>query len=198
MLKHILLASAVLISTPALAQNKPGDPQSPPPSTDTMPAPTTTAPQTAPVNPAPPTTTAPTAPTTAVPAAPAPAAPAAADAAPVPADPAAPAASAQAAAPAPADPAVAAASPAPAPGGVADVVNAEFGTYDKNANGTLSRAEFGTWMFALKQKADPASKDDAANKAWTAQAFAQADTDKSKSISKDELTNFLSKGQKAS
>jgi len=50
-------------------------------------------------------------------------------------------------------------------------------------------------MTALRTKADPSLKDDAANKAWISQAFTQADTDKSKTISKDELTNFLAKGQ---
>jgi hypothetical protein len=95
-----------------------------------------------------------------------------------------------------------AANPAPAGQGaqVADVVNGEFGTYDKNQNGSLSKTEFGAWMTALRTKADPSVKDDAANKSWVAQAFTQADTDKSKSVSKDELTNFLSQasGQKAS
>lgn len=201
MLKHVLLASAVLISTPALAQNKPTDPQNPPPPTDTtMPAPTTPAPATPPVETAPPQTA--PAPTTAAPVTPAPADPATADTQPAPTTPApiAPAPNAQAANPAPAAPATAEVAPAaPAPGaGIAAVVNAEFGTYDKNGDGKLSKTEFSGWMFALKQKADPAAKDDAANKAWTTQAFAQADSDKSKSVSKDELTNFLSQGQKAS
>ncbi|HEX7848604.1 MAG TPA: EF-hand domain-containing protein [Sphingomonas sp.] len=83
---------------------------------------------------------------------------------------------------------------------VAEVVSGEFGTYDKNKNGSLSKTEFGAWMTALRTKADPSLKNDAANKSWIAQAFAQADTDKSGSVSKDELTNFLSQasGQKAS
>ena len=187
MLKHVLLASAVLISAPALAQNQP---QTMPPPSDTKAAPAT--PQTAaPVpqtptatNPAPQTTPAPT---TALPATP----PTTADSQPQTAPaPTAPAPNAQAANPAPAD----------AGAQVAQVVNSEFGTYDKNANGSLSKTEFGAWMTALRTKADPSIKDDAANKAWVAQAFTQADTDKSKSVSKDELTNFLSQasGQKAS
>ncbi len=198
MLKHALLASAILISAPALAQNQP-QPTIPAPDANAAPAqpqatpapqpPTATnaAPQTAP------------APTAAVPATPAP--PTTADSQPqtMPATPTTPAANAQAANPAPADPATAAAtpaSPAAAPGAqVADVVNSEFGTYDKNKDGKLSQAEFGAWMTALRTKADPSIKDDAANKAWVAQAFSQADSDKSKSISKDELTNFLAQGQ---
>jgi hypothetical protein len=129
------------------------------------------------------------APTTAVPATPA--APITADSQPqtMPA-PAAPAPNEQAANPA-----------AAAPGAqVAEVVNSEFGTYDKNSDGKLNKAEFGAWMTALRTKADPSVKDDAANKSWVTQAFAQADSDKSKSVSKDELTNFLAQGssQKAS
>jgi hypothetical protein len=183
MLKHVLLASAILISTPALAQNQPQT-ATPQPDTNAAPAqPQTTAPtpQTAPA----PTTPAPTT------AAPTTSAPTTADAQPQTAPaPTAPAPDAQAA------------NPAPAGQGaqVADVVSGEFGTYDKNKNGTLSKPEFGAWMTALRTKADPSLKDDAANKSWVAQAFTQADTDKSKSVSKDELTNFLSQasGQKAS
>ena len=187
MLKHVLLASAMIMSVPALAQNQP---QTNPPAPDANAAPA--QPQTAPApqlptaaNPAPQTTPAPTT----------------ADNPPqaMPATPGAPAPNAQAANPAPADPATAAASPAPAtpaaaPGAqVADVVNSEFGTYDKNKDGKLNKAEFGAWMTALRTKADPSLKDDAANKTWVAEA-------KSKTISKDELTNFLSQGpgQKAS
>ena len=120
---------------------------------------------------------------------PAPAAPAAPPAATAPAAPAAPAAD-----PAPAAPAAAA---DPGPGAqIADVVNKEFPSYDKNKDGKLSQAEFGAWMFALRKASDPALKDDAANKKYVAGAFATADTDKSKSVSKDELTNYLVQGQK--
>jgi hypothetical protein len=188
MLKHILLASAFLISTPVLAQNQP-QAATPQPDTNAAPA----QPQTAPV-PQAPTSTDPMsqttpAPTTAAPTTPP--APTTADAQPQTAPaPNAPPADAQAA------------NPAPSGQGaqVAEVVNGEFGTYDKNQNGSLSKTEFGAWMTALRTKADPSVKDDAANKSWVAQAFTQADTDKSKSVSKDELTNFLSQasGQKAS
>jgi hypothetical protein len=183
MLKHVLLASAIMISTPVLAQNQPQT-ATPQPDTNAAPAQPQTAPmpQTAPA----PTTPAPTtaAPTT-------PPAPATADAQPQTAPaPVAPAPDAQAAN----------AAPAGQGAQVADVIGGEFGTYDKNKNGTLSKNEFGAWMTALRTKADPSLKDDAANKSWVAQAFTQADTDKSKSVSKDELTNFLSQasGQKAS
>ena len=190
MLKHVLLASAILISTPALAQNQPQT-ATPQPDTSAAPAqPQTTAPtpQTAPMPQTAPAPTTP-APTTAAPTTPP--APTTADAQPQTAPaPVAPAPDAQAAN----------AAPAGQGAQVADVVGGEFGTYDKNKNGTLSKTEFGAWMTALRTKADPSLKDDAANKSWVAQAFTQADTDKSKSVSKDELTNFLSQasGQKAS
>lgn len=197
MLKHVLLTSAMLIAAPALAQTAPsGDqtqPATPPtsttaPTTATPPAPTT--PQTTP--PAAPQTD----PATATPATPAD--PAAAAAAPAPATPAAPAAPATADA-APAAPATSAATPAAAAPGaqIADVVGKEFPSYDKNSDGKLSKTEFGAWMFALRKASDPALKDDAANKTYVAGAFTTADTDKSKSVSKDELTNYLTQGQAA-
>jgi hypothetical protein len=195
MLKHVLLASSMLIATPALAQNQPQT-MTPPSDTNAAPA----QPQTAPApqtpsatNPAPQTTPAPTAEV--------PAAPATANTQPQSSpSPTTPAPNAQAANPAPADSATAAATPSGGGAQVADVVNSEFGTYDKNSDGKLTKTEFGAWMTALRTKADPSVKDDAANKAWVAQAFTQADSDKSKTISKDELTNFLSQssGQKAS
>ena len=78
---------------------------------------------------------------------------------------------------------------------VAQVVDTEFPTYDKNGDGKLSVAEFGDWMVALKTKTDPSTKPGAPEtKKWVAAAFAQADTDKSKSLSKPELTSFLSQG----
>jgi Ca2+-binding EF-hand superfamily protein len=115
----------------------------------------------------------------------------------MPANPAPPAPNAQAANPAPADQATAAAQPS---GGdqVAAVVTKEFPTYDKNSDGTLSKTEFSAWMLALKSASDPSTKaDDPKTKTWMTQAFAQADSDKSKSVSKDELTNFLAQASKS-
>lgn len=102
--------------------------------------------------------------------------------------------------PAPADQAAPVAQPAPAaPQSTADkvaqVVEAQFPTYDADANGSLSKAEFGTWMASLRAN-DPAAKPGSAElKKWTEQAFAQTDTDKSKSVTKAELEAFLVKGQ---
>ncbi|MGE7207147.1 EF-hand domain-containing protein [Sphingomonas sp. NPDC019816] len=79
---------------------------------------------------------------------------------------------------------------------IAQVVDTQFPTYDKDGDGQLSKAEFTQWMVALKSQSDPSTKADApATKKWVGTAFAQADTDKSKKVSKDELTGFLSQGQ---
>lgn len=78
---------------------------------------------------------------------------------------------------------------------IAQVVDTEFPTYDKNADSNLNRSEFGAWMVALKTASDPATKaTDAATVKWVDGAFASADADKSKSVSKAELTKYLSQG----
>ena len=79
---------------------------------------------------------------------------------------------------------------------VAGIVDKEFATYDKDANGGLSQAEFGSWMVTLRSASDPTVKADSADtKTWVKTAFAQADKDKSKTVTKAELTGFLSQGQ---
>ena len=78
---------------------------------------------------------------------------------------------------------------------VAQVVDTEFPTYDKNGDGKLNAAEFAGWMVALKSKTDPSTKPDAPEtKKWVSAAFAQADTDKNKSLTKAEVTSFLTQG----
>lgn len=84
----------------------------------------------------------------------------------------------------------------PATGGqVAQIVETEFPTYDKNSDGKLDKAEFSAWMVALKSKADPSTDAKAQTTvAWVSGAFTQADADKNKGVSKPELTSFLSQG----
>lgn len=78
---------------------------------------------------------------------------------------------------------------------IAQVVNSEFASYDKNANGDLDKGEFGAWMVALKTASDPATKAaDPTTQTWVGQAFASADKDKSAAVTKEELTSFLSQG----
>lgn len=90
----------------------------------------------------------------------------------------------------------AAAEPAAGADQVASVVQTEFPTYDANQDGKLEKAEFASWMVKLKQASDPkASAESASTRKWVNAAFAQADTDKSQSVSQPELIGFLSKGQ---
>lgn len=78
---------------------------------------------------------------------------------------------------------------------VAQVVDTEFPTYDRNGDGKLSAAEFSGWMVALKTKTDPSTKPDAPEtKKWVSAAFTQADSDKNKSLTKAEVTSFLTQG----
>ena len=150
MLKYALLAGAMTIAAPALAQSTTTSPQTAPTATTGAADPSMSSAQTAPGQ-TPPSQSAPTQ-------------------------------TAQATQPASGDQ-------------VAQVIDTEFPTYDKNGDGKLSTAEFGDWMVALKTKTDPATQPGAPEtKKWVAAAFAQADTDKSKSLTKPELTSFLSQG----
>lgn len=78
---------------------------------------------------------------------------------------------------------------------VAKVVETEFPTYDADKNGELSQPEFATWVLALHAKAEEAGgaakKDGAAKAKWAKDAFATADTDKNKKVSKAEIGKFL-------
>jgi hypothetical protein len=186
MLKQVLLASAVMIAAPVFAQD----------ATQTTATPQSTQ-TTPPVESADPAAAAPT--TGATPATP--------DASMAQDSTTAPAAQAPTA---PATPSTATdtstqsstttasadtAQPANGGGQVGSIVNAEFASYDKNADGDLDQTEFGAWMIALKKASDPATKDtDPATKTWANGAFASADTDKSKKVTKEELTKYLSQG----
>ena len=109
-----------------------------------------------------------------------------------------PSATAPSTSPAPATEAASTDAQQPAAGGdqVAQVVGREFGTYDKDGDGSLNQTEFSAWMVALRTASDPATKADAPDtRKWVGAAFAQADKDKSKSLTQAELTGFLSQGQ---
>ena len=90
----------------------------------------------------------------------------------------------------------AAAEPAAGADQVATVVQTEFPTYDANKDGKLEKTEFASWMVKLKQASDPkATATSAETKSWVNAAFAQADKDKSQSVTQPELVGFLSQGQ---
>ncbi len=76
---------------------------------------------------------------------------------------------------------------------VQKLVDAEFPTYDENKNDELELAEFRKWVLALHDASGDANaaKDPAAKEKWASAAFATADTDKSKKISKAEMNTFL-------
>lgn len=79
---------------------------------------------------------------------------------------------------------------------VTALVETEFPSYDADKTGELSQPEFTKWVMALQAKASEvdvnAKKMDGAAKAkWAKAAFASADTDKSKKISKVEMGKFL-------
>jgi hypothetical protein len=102
--------------------------------------------------------------------------------------------------PAPA-PAPESSAPAPDPAAskaaaVKEVVEAEFPTYDADKNASLSKVEFTKWVTALREKSDASQgkteKMPAPEMAkWTTSAFAAADKDKSKKVTKEEMMAFL-------
>ncbi|MEG3179179.1 calcium-binding protein [Sphingomonas sp. LT1P40] len=186
MLKSILLASAVMISAPALAQEAAPQETTPPAQEQTVPPaaePTAPADAPAPADETAVDSTAQTAPAPAEPAAPPAEQPAqTAEQTPAPAE--QPAQTAQQPAPAGQQPANAAQ--------IAQVVDSGFPTYDKDADGNLKAEEFGAWMVALRSASEPAfTGQSAADKEWITRAWAAADKDKSNGINKDELKGFL-------
>lgn len=71
---------------------------------------------------------------------------------------------------------------------VAAAVAATFPSYDLNGDGQLSRAEFAQMMTRLKTRTDPKASP---TRAWLSGAFASADQDRSRSVTRQELTGFL-------
>ncbi|MGV3482027.1 MAG: EF-hand domain-containing protein [Sphingobium sp.] len=88
-------------------------------------------------------------------------------------------------------PAPAEAAPANSANTVAAVVDNDFPAFDADKNGELSKEEFAAWMTKLRAAQPNAAAASTDTTAWTEAAFAQADTDKNKSVSKGELTTFL-------
>ncbi|WP_447728425.1 EF-hand domain-containing protein [Sphingomonas koreensis] len=75
---------------------------------------------------------------------------------------------------------------------IATIVDQGFPTYDKDADGSLKAEEFSSWMVALRSASEPAFQgQSAADKQWLSAALTQADTDKSGGINKEELKTFL-------
>lgn len=74
---------------------------------------------------------------------------------------------------------------------IAQLVDQEFPKYAAGGE-TLTQAQFGAWMTELRSASEPSvTAESPEMKSWVGQAFAQADTDKSKSVSRTELKQFL-------
>lgn len=74
------------------------------------------------------------------------------------------------------------------------LIASEFPSYDKDADGKLSKVEFAAWMGALKEKADGKPTPAAELTKFSDGAFATADTDKSKAVTLAELQTYLTRG----
>ncbi len=74
------------------------------------------------------------------------------------------------------------------------LIAAEFPTYDKDGNSTLSAPEFDAWMVALKEKSGGPAMAPADKATWLKQAFATADADKDKAVTQAELIAYLTSG----
>lgn len=191
MLKHVLLASAFAISAPVFAQDMPGqdatpstqaqnppvaDPNEPAPAEDTSTVVDDAADQATPAQPAAPAQ---------------PANPGQSSATPV--EPAQPATPVQPDANQPDATEQGTPDPQPAtPAQIAQLVDKDFGAYDKDGDGSLKTAEFGAWMVALRSATEPAfTGQSAADKDWISKALAMADKDRSGGVSNAELKGFL-------
>lgn len=179
MLKSILLAGAVMITAPVLAQEAPAQETTPPAQEQTAPPPAETPapaeqpadtaqqPQEATPAPAPAPTPTPT---------------------PTPTETPSPETAQQSAQD---QPAQSGQQPANATQ-IAQVVDQGFPTYDKDADGSLKAEEFNSWMVALRSASEPAfTGQSTADKDWLTRALAAADADKSGGVNKDELKTFL-------
>jgi hypothetical protein len=79
---------------------------------------------------------------------------------------------------------------------VKEVVEAEFPTYDADKNASLSKVEFTKWITALREKSDASQgktekMPEPEMAKWATSAFAAADKDKSKKVTKEEMMAFL-------
>lgn len=86
------------------------------------------------------------------------------------------------------------AAPAPAPAVPTDVksaIAADFANWDKDASGTLTKAEFGEWMTALEVRANKPAVAAADKDSWLTGLFGKADADKSATVTVAEVTTYL-------
>jgi len=84
---------------------------------------------------------------------------------------------------------------APTAAQVGQHVQAEFPARDRDGNGSLNQTEFSAWISELLARMPGQSTPPSAEslQAQAASAFTQADTDRSQSVSPDEMTALLSR-----
>jgi len=71
------------------------------------------------------------------------------------------------------------------------VLAQQFPTYDKDGNSTLSQTEFAAWLVELKTAQNTEKLTPEQISKWANDSFAKADKDKSKSVTVAELQGFL-------
>lgn len=89
------------------------------------------------------------------------------------------------------DPGASSAAPASTPSDPKAIIASEFPTYDKDSSGGLNKAEFDTWLSALKDKSGGTPMAEKDKTSWLKTAWTTADKDKDKSVSLAELTDYL-------
>ncbi|OAN58452.1 hypothetical protein [Sphingomonas sp. TDK1] len=85
-----------------------------------------------------------------------------------------------------------AAQPTPRPDPAKLPVDAQFARYDANGDGVLDKAEYGSWLVALRtaKEADFKAESPAA-RGWIDGSFTAADADRDQKVSREELIRFL-------
>ncbi|WP_066722050.1 EF-hand domain-containing protein [Sphingomonas pituitosa] len=89
-------------------------------------------------------------------------------------------------------PAAEAAQPTPRPDPARLPVDAQFARYDANGDGVLDKAEYSSWLVALRTAKESDFKADSPEgRGWIDGSFASADANRDQKVSRDELVRFL-------
>lgn len=83
--------------------------------------------------------------------------------------------------------------PATDPAQIAAIIDQQFPGADTDSSGDLNQQEFATWFIPLQaaQLPEGVTADQTQLEQMAGTAFAQADADSSRSVTKDELTSYL-------
>lgn len=89
-------------------------------------------------------------------------------------------------------PAAEAAQPTPRPDPAKLPAEAQFARYDANGDGALDKAEYGSWLAALRTAKEADFKADTPeSRAWIDSSFIATDADRDQKVSREEWTRFL-------